>query len=215
LRVWIAVVVSVMTLASFIKVIASVFFGQASEECRQVKEVPFSMRLPMYIMSALCVISGIFYDSVEKYLLRPAANALLNVTSYIDAMLGQGYAASAGITNMSAHTVEFNCWDPMVWLILFVVIMAAVLLVIMLGRGSQKLHSTAAEEVPDKYAPFFGGEKSVPSHAGGSDLFWGFKHDFKGYFRFMDHMHSGKVGDYALWVVVATALVILFAFIFV
>jgi len=204
-----------MTLASFIKVIASVFFGQASEECRQVKEVPFSMRLPMYIMSGLCILTGVFYHGTEQYLLRPAANALLNVTSYIDAMFGSGYAANAGITNMPSTAVEFSCWDPMLWLVLFVVIMAAVLLVILLGRGRRKLRSAAAEEVSDKYAPFFGGEKSVPSHAGGSDLFWGFKHEFKGYFRFMDRMHSGKVGDYALWVVVATALVILFAFIFV
>ena len=211
----VAVIVSVMTLASFIKVIASVFFGQTPASCRQVKEVPFSMRLPMYIMSALCVLSGIFYNTFEKYILRPATNALLNVTNYIDSMLGNGYAANAGVANMPAQAAEFSCWDPMLWLVLFVIIMAAVLLVILLGRGRKQLHSAASEEVSDKYAPFFGGEKSVPSHAGGSDLFWGFKHDFKGYFRFMDRMHSGKVGDYALWVVVATALVILFAFIFV
>ncbi len=211
----VAVIVSVMTLASFIKVISSVFFGQTSEHCRQAKEVPFSMRLPMYIMSALCVLSGIFYNSFEKYILRPAANALLNVTSYIDAMFGSGYAAKAGIANMPAKAAEFSYWDPMLWLVLFVIIMAAVLLVILLGRGRKRIRSAASEEVSDKYAPFFGGEKSVPSHAGGSDLFWGFKHEFKGYFRFMDRMHSGKVSDYTLWVVVATALVILFAFIFV
>ena len=93
--------------------------------------------------------------------------------------------------------------------------MAAVLLVILLGRGRRSIRRASAEEVSDKYAPFFGGEKNAPSHAGGSDLFWGFKHEFKGYFRFMDRMHSGKISDYTLWVVVATALVILFAFIFV
>ena len=211
----VAVIVSVMTLASFIKVIESVFFGQTPESCKRVKEVPFSMRLPMYIMSALCVLTGVFYGSFEKHVLRPAANALLNVTAYIDAMLGSGYAANAGIANMPAEAAQFSYWDPMLWLVLFVVVMAAVLLVILLGRGKKRIRSMAGEEVADKYAPFFGGEKSTPSHAGGSDLFWGFKHDFKGYFRVMEKLHSGKLSDYVLWLVVATALVILFAFIFV
>ena len=139
----------------------------------------------------------------------------MNVTAYIDAMLGSGYAANAGITNMPAKAAEFSYWDPMLWLVLFVVVMAAVLLVILLGRGKKRIRSTAGEEVADKYAPFFGGEKSTPSHAGGSDLFWGFKHDLKGYFRVMENLHSGKLSDYVLWLVVATALVILFAFIFV
>ena len=31
----------------------------------------------------------------------------------------------------------------------------------------------------------------------------------------MENLHSGKLSDYVLWLVVATALVILFAFIFV
>ena len=35
-------------------------------------------------------------------------------------------------------------------------------------------------------------------------------HNWKGYFKFMHEMHSGIVNDYALWAVVALAIVIVF-----
>ncbi|MBQ5436277.1 MAG: hypothetical protein IIU32_01185 [Firmicutes bacterium] len=70
-----AVVVSVMTLASFIKVTQAVFFGQLPASLENVQEVPALMRLPMWIMSALCVLTGVFYDQVNKWLLAPAAGA--------------------------------------------------------------------------------------------------------------------------------------------
>ena len=46
----------------------------------------------------------------------------------------------------------------------------------------------------------------------GSDLFWGFKKDWKGYFDVMEGLHSGVVNDYALYVVAAAALVVVFTF---
>ena len=66
-----------------------------------------------------------------------------------------------------------------------------------------------------KYATFFSGEASMPSHVAGSDLFWGFKRDWKGYFRVMEGAHSGVVNDYALWAVVGAAIVTAFMFVFV
>ena len=212
----VSVIVSVMTLASFIKVIESVFFGQLPATCQNVKEVPFSMQLPMYIMSVLCVLTGVFYHGTEQYLLRPAANALLNVSRYIDTMLGGGYAANAGVVDMAYTSAEFSYWDPRLWLVLFVVVLTAVFIVILLGSGKKNADRRRAEETVDgKYGTFFGGEKSVPSHAGGSDLFWGFKYDLKGYFHFMEEMHSGSINDYVMWVVAAMAGVLLYVFIFV
>ncbi|MBR2180698.1 MAG: hypothetical protein IJ949_02280, partial [Oscillospiraceae bacterium] len=92
----VALVVSVMTLASFIKVTQAVFFGQLPKHLEDTKEVPLSMRVPMWIMSALCILSGVFYSFVEKFLLAPAAKAVLSVTNYIDKMMGEGTAAAAG-----------------------------------------------------------------------------------------------------------------------
>ncbi len=95
-------------------------------------------------------------------------------------------------------------------------VLCAVGLVIVTGAKSRGQVLEAPDGDSDgKYATFFSGEKSMPSHVGGSDLFWGFKHDWKGYFRVMQGAHSGVVNDYALWTVSGAALITLFMFVFV
>ncbi len=213
----VALVVSVMTLASFIKVTQAVFFGQLPETLKDTKEAPLSMRIPMWIMSALCILTGVFYSFVEKFLLAPAAKAALNVTNYIDKMMGEGTAAAAGMVDYAANDVVLTLWNPVLWLVLFAIVLIAVCIVILTGdktRG-RVLAKSAADSEDGKYATFFGGEQSTHSHVAGSDLFWGFKHDFKGYFKFIQGMHSGVVNDYALYAVVGAALITVLMFVFV
>ena len=212
----VAVVVSVMTLASFIKVTQAVFFGQPSEKCVNAKEVPLSMRIPMWIMSVLCILAGIFYNFVNTNLLTPATNAVFNASNYIDRMMGAGYAEAAGVTAATIEPASLSYWDPILWLILFVIILAAVCIVILTGkrtRGEVLVNKTEAAD--GKYATFFGGEKSEHSHVSGSDLFWGFKKNWGGYFKFMQGMHSGDVNDYSLYTVIASAVIIIVIFIFI
>ena len=212
----VAVVVSVMTLASFIKVTQAVFFGQPSEKCANAKEVPLSMRVPMWIMSALCILTGIFYRFLMEHLIAPAVHAVFNAHEYIDAMMGDGYAFGHSITYPPDDPVELSYWDPILWLILLVIIIAAACIVILTGkrtRGPVLKNTTGATD--GKYATFFGGEKSEHSHVAGSDLFWGLKKNWSGYFRFMQGMHSGNVNDYALYTVVASAVIIAVLFIFI
>lgn len=213
----VALVVSVMTLASFIKVTQAVFFGQTPLTCRKAKEVPFAMRLPMWIMSVLCLLTGVCYEQVDKYLLTPAVKAAFGVTNYIDKMMGQGYAAAAGVSDILVEPAKLSLWNPVLWLILFVIVLAAAGIVIITGKSSRgRVLETSSQEVVDgKYATFFGGEKSTFSQVGGSDLFWGFRKDWKGYFKVIEGLHSGVVNDYAMWVVAATACIVLFMFIFV
>ena len=213
----VALVVSVMTLASFIKVTQAVFFGQLPKHLEDTKEVPLSMRVPMWIMSALCILSGVFYSFVEKFLLAPAAKAVLSVTNYIDKMMGEGTAAAAGVVDYAANDVVLTLWNPVLWLVLFAIVIIAVCIVILTGdktRG-RVLAKTETDSEDGKYATFFGGEQSTHSHVAGSDLFWGFKHDFKGYFKFIQGMHSGVVNDYALYAVVGAALITVLMFVFV
>jgi formate hydrogenlyase subunit 3/multisubunit Na+/H+ antiporter MnhD subunit len=51
---------SALTLASFVKVLHSTFLGTPSEKMDSVKEVPFSMTLPMMILAILCIVFGVF-----------------------------------------------------------------------------------------------------------------------------------------------------------
>ncbi len=55
-----AMVGSVLTLASFMKFLHSAFFGQLPKELENVTEAPWTMLSPMIILTSLCIIFGIF-----------------------------------------------------------------------------------------------------------------------------------------------------------
>ena len=84
-----AVIASILTLASFMKVQRYAFFGKAYKEDRDVKEAPVFMRLSMMMLAAVCIIGGILaIGAYSGYLLDGARNVLLNGTNYANAVFG-------------------------------------------------------------------------------------------------------------------------------
>lgn len=202
----IALITSVLTLASFVKVSQSVFFGQLPKEYENVKEVGFGMRFAMGLLALACIVTGLFPELVTTYITEPAAAAVFNVSSYISAM---GFDGSAAI----AQTVSFDSvgvWAPISWLLILCIALLAITIVALAGKYDRVSVHEGGEDVDTKYQLFYGGEENCFSQVGGEDLFWGFKHNWKGYFNFMHELHSGIVNDYALWAVVALAIVIVF-----
>jgi formate hydrogenlyase subunit 3/multisubunit Na+/H+ antiporter MnhD subunit len=66
----VAIFGSALTLASFIKVLHSVFLGRRPERLDKVKEVDFSMQIPMIFLAALCILFGIFAQyPLEKFIM--------------------------------------------------------------------------------------------------------------------------------------------------
>ncbi len=202
----IALITSVLTLASFVKVTQSVFFGQLPKEFENVKEVPFGMRFAMGILALLCIVTGLFPELVTTYITQPAAEAVFNVGNYITAMGFDGSAVVAGAVSFESVGV----WAPVSWLLILCIALLAITIVALAGKYDSVSAHEGGENVPMKYQMFYGGEENVFSQVGGDDLFWGFKHNWKGYFDFMHKMHSGIVNDYALWAVVALAIAIVF-----
>ncbi|MGV8128466.1 MAG: proton-conducting transporter membrane subunit [Methanolinea sp.] len=84
----IAMVVSILTLASFVKVFHSIFMGPQLPEYAGVKEAPPSMLLGMGILASLAVIFGLFPDLVVTTLVNPAVHALTDQGAYIASVLG-------------------------------------------------------------------------------------------------------------------------------
>lgn len=207
-----ALIVSVMTLASFVKVAQSVFFGPLPLALHDVREAPLSMRIPMAILAVLCVVTGLFPDLVSRFLLVPATSSVYNVGGYIDAMMGAGYAASMGTrlpeTELSLHLPGY--WSPVSWLLLFVMLLAAGCIVALFARGE----SREASRSDGKRDVFFGGEKSVYSKVGGGDLFYGMRVNLSGYFKRLSAWHTGVVNDYALYASCALAVVIVYVLLF-
>lgn len=213
-----ALITSVLTLASFIKVAQSVFFGQLNPKFAHTREVSLGMRIPMWILAALCILPGLFPDQVQQWLLTPATQAATNASGYIDAAMGTGYAAAHGVESSLVSGFSLSgAWQPVMWLLLLISVTLAVCIVALLG-GDEKAtvtsQITAETDADPKYDSFFSGEASVYSQVGGSDLFWGFKHNWRHYFSFMHNWHSGVVNDYTLYGAAAMAVALVLCVIF-
>lgn len=213
-----ALITSVLTLASFIKVAQSVFFGQLNPKFANTQEVSLGMRIPMWILAALCILPGLFPEKVQQWLLTPATHAAMNAPGYIDAAMGSGYAASFAIPDDLPQTIFLSgAWQPVMWLLLLVSVTLAVCIVALLGsdeKATVTTEITAETDADPKYDSFFSGEASVYSQVGGSDLFWGFKHNWRRYFSFMHNWHSGVVNDYTLYGAAAMAVALVLCVIF-
>lgn len=82
------ILISILTLAYYLKVQRYAFFGKLKEELKRVKEVPFSMKLSMIILASICVGVGIAFIPVMGVLLKPAASILEEGITYTTRVLG-------------------------------------------------------------------------------------------------------------------------------
>ena len=88
---------SALTLASFIKVIYSVFLGKRPAALRSVKPAGFAMAVPMIILALLCVGFGVFAQFPIKYLIGPAVG-------FDDAASAKALDSAAGLWNPTLAT---------------------------------------------------------------------------------------------------------------
>jgi formate hydrogenlyase subunit 3/multisubunit Na+/H+ antiporter MnhD subunit len=65
---------SALTLASFVKIIHSMFLSRRPNELKDVKEVSPAMTIPMMVLALLCVFFGVFYHVPLKIFIYPALN---------------------------------------------------------------------------------------------------------------------------------------------
>jgi multicomponent Na+:H+ antiporter subunit D len=82
-----AVVGSILTLASFMKVQKYAFFGKLNEKWQNIKEVPGLMQLSMVILAVVCIVSSLMVMPNFKPFLDSAADALLLGNGYKDAVI--------------------------------------------------------------------------------------------------------------------------------
>ncbi len=84
----IAMMVSIMTLASFTKVFQAAFTGPELPEHRDVREVPVPMIIGMGILAGATLFFSLFPQVVVNTIIYPAADALLDQAGYIGAVMG-------------------------------------------------------------------------------------------------------------------------------
>ena len=83
-----AVVASVLTLASFMKVQKYAFFGKLNEKWKNIKEVPLTMRFSMVVLAVICLISGLLLTPLFRSFLESGVNVLLLGNGYKDVVFG-------------------------------------------------------------------------------------------------------------------------------
>jgi len=78
-----AVLASLLTLASFTKVMKYAFFGTLRQKWNKVKEVPFFMKVSMLLLAAICVAGGLLLLSgVSEAFLGNASGVISEGTKY-------------------------------------------------------------------------------------------------------------------------------------
>ena len=238
----IAVVVSALTLASFIKVGHSVFFGPINKEHKNIEDVPTSMKIPMGVLALGIVIFGLFPKVIVNKILIPVIKSVYDLTGYVFSALGNTYDslfAFDGINNIEFLTK--GIYNPTNFLILFVILLLAILVfVIFKGNNlgeeiheksdnefdmsifkkyeNHRVNSVNYSEAPldeaCKYDIYVGGEKGEEVKVGANDLFWGMKYQLRGYFNSIQKAHNGSVNDYSLWIVATLVIVSVITIIF-
>ena len=196
-----AVFGSALTLASFVKVLHSVFLSRLPKELKHTREACLSMTLPMMVLAFLCVLFGVFYHVPLKLFIYPA--------------LG-----------IEPGTAIFGIWQSglaTVLIIVGIVIGLVVLLIAGLARKARVVPTWTCGEIQDNEQMIIPGThfyKTVSSMGGLKQLYSGQE---KGWFdlynqagrlglgltRFLRMLHSGLLSTYLMWVTLGL-LVILF-----
>ncbi len=81
----VAVIVSAVTLAYYMKAFSCIFLGPPKVEIK--KKTPWLMVLPLLILVILCIVIGVFPQLAMAFV-EPASNVLLNQNQYIIAVFG-------------------------------------------------------------------------------------------------------------------------------
>ncbi|MBM3249706.1 MAG: NADH/ubiquinone/plastoquinone (complex I) [Candidatus Omnitrophica bacterium] len=83
-----AVIGSLLTLASFMKVQKYAFLGTLKEKYSQIKEVPLAMQFSMICLAIICILGGLLLLPALKFFLNDAVNVLLEGREYARVVMG-------------------------------------------------------------------------------------------------------------------------------
>ncbi len=189
-----ALFISLATLATYLKVLGSVFLGQP-DTSRRVTEAPTSMILPQGVLAALCVLLGIF----PQFVLRPIGIAIRSLTglpaSGVDASRTWG-----GLFLTDGSPVGF--WSPLA-------ILAALVVLALIAYGIQRAAAAPVRSVPVWYC---GEEQSSDLvRYPASSFYLPFNHAFQGIYP-TGRLHAPKFPasvrralDFDRWLYMPTA----------
>ena len=190
---------SALTLASFVKLLHSMFLSRLPDELKEVKEVSPLQTGPMIVLALLCVFFGIFYHVPLKLFIYPALN--------------------------TPETAIFGTWHSALATILIIIgigLGGLIWVVAKLSRNIRTVPTWTCGEVQnneDMRIPGTHFYKTVSSMGGLKQLYTGQE---KGYFdpydqsrkcgltltAFLRWLHSGVLPMYLTWVTLGLLIII-------
>jgi formate hydrogenlyase subunit 3/multisubunit Na+/H+ antiporter MnhD subunit len=190
---------SALTLASFVKLLHSMFLSRLPDELKDVKEVSPAMTIPMIVLASLCVFFGVFYHVPLKLFIYPALN--------------------------TPETAIFGTWHSGLATILIIIgigLGVLIWLVAKLSRNVRTVPTWTCGEVQTNEAMRIPGThfyKTVSRMGGLKQLYTGQE---KGYFDpydqggrcglgltgFLRWLHSGVLPMYLTWVTLGLLIII-------
>ncbi|MBM3253090.1 MAG: NADH/ubiquinone/plastoquinone (complex I) [Candidatus Omnitrophica bacterium] len=84
----VAILVSILTLAYYLRLQRDAFFGRLNERLKAIKEVPWTMQVSMLILAFVCIFGGLMLIPFLRPFLHNAADALLEGRNYAGLVLG-------------------------------------------------------------------------------------------------------------------------------
>jgi len=136
----VALFISLATLATYLKVIAAVFLGQA-DDGRRVQEAPASMIVPQAVLAGLCIVLGVFPQLALRYI-GHAISALTGLPAAgVDASRAWG-----GLFLTDGSAVGF--WSPLA-------LLAALAILALTAYGIERAGGAQVRKVP----VWYGGEE--------------------------------------------------------
>ncbi|MHC5061645.1 MAG: NADH-quinone oxidoreductase subunit 5 family protein [Planctomycetota bacterium] len=192
---------SALTLASFVKIIHSVFLSRLPGRLKDVEEVGVSQKVPMVILAAFCVFFGVFYRVPLYGLIYPA--------------LG-----------IQPGTAIFGTWESGLATVLIIVGIAVGVLILLIGKFAKNVRVVPtwtcgeAQDGDETIIPGTHFYKTVSSmkllkplysqqEKGGFDLYNQSGRCGLALTNFLKWMHNGILPIYLTWVTVGL-LIILF-----
>ncbi len=191
---------SALTLASFVKLLHSIFLSRLPDELKDVKEVSATMTIPMMVLALLCVFFGVFYHVPLKLFIYPA--------------LG-----------IEPGTAIFGTWMSGIATILLIIGIGLGVLIWFVARLSRSIRTVPTwtcgevQSNEDMRIPGTHFYKTVSRMGGLKQLYTGQE---KGYFDLYDQggrcglgltaflrwLHSGVLPMYLTWVVLGLLIII-------
>jgi len=187
----IAMLVSLLTLASFVKVFYSAFMGPKKEGMKS-GEVPKSMLAGMAVLAGVILVFTFLPSLVLKSIVNPAVYALSGVEGDISLNLtlftGQGY---------------FNA----------LVLLGAVVISLIIALVIRSLGQKGTMPKGEGRKPYLFGNPTerngIPLTISGSNVYWGFTKALSKYYKPMERFHSGLINEYMFWFVSTLGVVLL------